>query len=211
MTIINVCHYPSLTFFGLDNDSHGVLFSSLTLFPMTVISMCHFPSFSYFAHDNSLHGEPFSSIYLLRPWQLFAWWLVSHFPAYTYFAHDNGLHGEPFSSMNCIALDNGLHEEPFSIIELHRSWQWFGWHAIFHHFSTLSLICMEHHFPSLTYLLCSWQWFSWSTIFHHWLTLPLSQVWGFNKDEGVTFYRQIFCKVCKCVFYLQKVFLDICY
>ena len=40
---------------------------------------------------------------------------------------------------------------------------------------------------------------------------PLFRVWGFNKDEGVTFYRQIISKICKCVFYLQKVFLNICY
>ena len=201
-----VCNFPTLTYFDLDNYLHCMPLSIINLLcpldddfqcvPLSIIAFLW--PWQWYAWCAIFHR------WLYSPWQLLAWCaifhhlvtspmtivcMVSHFPAYTYFAHDNGLHGEPFSSMNCIALDNGLHEEPFSIIELHRSWQWFGWHAIFHHFPTLSLICMEHHFPSLTYLLCSWQWFSWSTIFHHWLTLPLSQVWGFNKDEGVTFCR----------------------
>ena len=37
-------------------------------------------------------------------------------------------------------------------------------------------------------------------------SLQTTRVWGFNKDEGVTFCRQIIFKNCKCVFYLQKVF-----
>ena len=191
MTIINVCHYPSLTFFGLDNDSHGVLFSSLTLFPMTVISMCHFPSFSYFAHDNSLHGEPFSSIYLLRPWQWFAWWAIFIYElhcSWQWSAWRAIFHhwiaslltmiwmACHFPSFSYFVLN--LHGAPFSIIDLLTLF--------------LTMIFMEYHFPSLTYFaldddlhgaplsiidfLCAWQWFAWCAIIHHWLTLPLMMI-----------------------------------